>query len=140
MFTLESLDPRIENLTPLYLDAIYEINADEAFDPDSLDAGELEDFFLNASPPINEGNYTINSDPTLTIALPWFAIAFYGPSRVYTSAIDNGIFDFMRYQQVQQGGSTLSPGEIPNVLDHIEGGRGVFGSMSRVSTVVNVVR
>lgn len=140
VFSLEALDPKIVDLTPLYLDGIYEISSGEEFDPDSLDASELDDFFLNASPPINEGNYVENGDGTLTIGLPWFAIAFYGESRVFTSAIDDGIFDFMRYQQVQQGGSTLSPGEIPNVLDHIEGGRGVFGSMSRVSSVVNVVR
>jgi len=140
VFTLEALDPNIADLTPLYLDAIYEISSGEEFDPDSLDASELEEFFLNASPPINEGNYVQNSDGTLTIALPWFAIAFYGESNVLTSAIDDSIFDFMRYQQVQQGGSTLSPGEIPNVLDHIEGGRGVFGSVARVSSVVNVTR
>ena len=49
------------------------------------------------------------------------------------SAVDDNLFDFIRSQSVQQGGSTLAPGEIPNVLDHIEGGTGIFGSLARVS-------
>lgn len=140
VFSLEALEPSIATLTPFYLDVIYEISSGEEYDPSSLDVEELDDFLQNSSPPINEGNYNVNPDGTLTIGLPWFAIVFYGESRVHTSAIDDALFDFLRYQQVQQGGTTLSPGEIPNVLDHIEGGRGVFGSFSRISTVVNVLR
>ncbi|MCH8245974.1 MAG: DUF4249 family protein [Bacteroidetes bacterium] len=140
VFSLEALEPSIATLTPFYLDVIYEISSGEEYDASSLDVEELDDFLQNSSPPINEGNYIVNPDGTLTIGLPWFAIVFYGESRVHTSAIDDALFDFLRYQQVQQGGTTLSPGEIPNVLDHIEGGRGVFGSFSRISTVVNVLR
>ncbi|GMQ82612.1 MAG: DUF4249 domain-containing protein [Rhodothermia bacterium] len=140
IFSLEALEPSIASLTPLYLDAIYEISAGEEFDPNSLDVEKLGEFLQHPSPPINEGNYEVNPDGTLTIRLPWFAIVFYGQTRVHTNAIDDALFDFLRYQQVQQGGSTLSPGEIPNVLDHVEGGRGIFGSYSHVSSVVEVLR
>ncbi len=140
IFSLEALEPSIASLTPFYLDAIYEISSGEDYDPNSLDVNELDHFLKNSSPPISEGNYEVNTDGTLTIPLPWFAIVFYGQNRVFTSAIDDALFDFLRYQQVQQGGSTLSPGEIPDILDHIDGGRGVFGSFSQVSSVVEILR
>ncbi len=140
VFTIEALDPDLAELTPLYLDTIYDIKRGEPYDPDSLDFSEVEPFLINASPPLNEANYDHNMDGTVTVRLPWFALVFYGEHRVSTSAIDDAIYDFMRFQQVQQGGSTLSPGEIPNVLDHVDGGRGVFGSMATVSANMSVLR
>ncbi len=140
VFSLESLAPDVRDLTPFYLDIIYGIRGNEEYNPDSLDASKLDPFLTNASPPINEGNYDINPDGTMTVRLPWFFVAFYGQNRVFTSAIDDGLYDFMRFQHVQAGGSTLSPGEIPNILDHIDGGRGVFGSMARVSADVLITR
>jgi hypothetical protein len=47
--------------------------------------------------------------------------------------VDDNIFDFVRSHTVQQGGSTLSPGEIPNVLDRVEGGTGIFGSSAQIT-------
>ena len=68
------------------------------------------------------------------------AVAFYGDALVGTAAVDDALYDFMRYQGVQTNGSTLSPGEIPNVLDHINGGRGIFSSMAKVESVMTVLR
>ena len=119
IFATEALSPTADLLTPFYRD----ITGDSEDDLASLRITE--------SPLINEGNYEINDDGTLTIKLPWIAVAFFGPNRLTANAIDDNMYDFLRSQFVQQGGSTLSPGEIPNVIEHIEGGTGVFGSLSR---------
>jgi hypothetical protein len=103
---------------------------DDGFRPNDLRTG--------SSPLINEGSYSVNPDGTLQVELPWIAVPFYGKSRVFASAVDDNLFDFLRSQAIQGGGSTLSPGEIPNVLDRVEGGVGVFGSLSRVSQLVDV--
>ena len=92
----------------------------------------LEDVLVVESPPINEGNYEIQSDNTIDVKLPWLAVAFYGPTRTYISAIDQNLYDFIRSQDVQQGGSTLAPGEIPNVINRVDGATGLFGSYARV--------
>jgi hypothetical protein len=140
VFSIEALEPDLANLTPFYLDTIYDIGSGEPYDSDTLDFAEIEPLLLNASPPLNEANYEHNPDGTVTVRLPWFALVFYGRHRISTSAIDDAIYDFMRFQQFQQGGSTLAPGEIPNVRDHVSGGRGVFGSMASVSAEMTVLR
>ena len=105
-------------LTPFYADQL---------DNDDDDISKA-DFVSNSSGIVNEGNYEIGSDNTLTIRLPWLAVAFYGPQELQTSTIDDNIYDFRRSQNTQFGGSTLSPGEIYDVIDNVEGGTGVFGS------------
>lgn len=100
------------------------------FYADQLDDDDVtkEDFISNSSGIINEGNYEIGPDNTLTIRLPWLAVAFYGPQELQTYTIDDNIYDFRRSQTSQFGGSTLSPGEIYDVIDNVEGGTGIFGS------------
>ncbi len=127
IFSTESLQPVADLLTPFYRD----IAGDDDDDVASLR--------ITNSPLINEANYDVNPDGTLTIRLPWIAVAFFGQNRLTASALDDNLFDFIRTQSVQQGGSTLSPGEIPNVIEHIDGGTGVFGSYARSSFVVNIV-
>ncbi|MEZ4699616.1 MAG: DUF4249 family protein [Rhodothermales bacterium] len=127
VFTTESLTPTADLLTPFYRDVAGD---------NEEDIGNLQ---VTNSPLINEGNYDINPDGTLTIRLPWIAVAFYGQNRLTASALDDNLYDFFRSQSVQQGGSTLSPGEIPNVIEHVEGGAGVFGSYARSSFVVTIV-
>ena len=119
VFSTEALDPRPELLTPFYSDI--------------SDGGEddVADLRVTESPIINEANYDVNADGTLTIKLPWIAVAYYGPNRLTANALDDNMYDFIRTHSVQQGGSTLAPGEIPNVIDHVDGGNGVFGSLSR---------
>lgn len=119
VFATESLSPSVDLLTPFYRDIIGD---------DEDDALSLR---INESPIINEGNYVVNDDGTLTIKLPWLAVAFFGPNRLTANALDDNMYDFIRSQTIQQGGSTLSPGEIPNVLENVEGGTGIFGSISR---------
>ncbi len=125
IFATESLEPSAELLTPFYKDLIGDSEED------------IEDLTITESPIINEANYDVNPDGTITIRLPWLAVAFYGRNKLTANALDDNLFDFIRSQTVQQGGSTLAPGEIPNVIDRVEGGTGIFGSLAR--STYNVV-
>jgi hypothetical protein len=139
VFTMESLDPTLQNLIPAYFEFIFDEDY-ENIDSVEWTLDDLREVIRFSSPPIFEGNYEVFGDGTLRVKLPWFVVAFYGPLRVTMTVLDKNLYDFQRYQQVQQGGSTLSPGEIPNVLDHVENGRGLFASTARVSHVVNILK
>lgn len=130
VFSVESLEPKIESLTPLYFEFV------DPFDESNAGLTEeeiLEDVLVVESPPINEANYEIQPDNTIDVKLPWLAVAFYGPTRASVSAIDQNLYDFIRSQDIQQGGSTLAPGEIPNVINRIEGATGIFGTFARIT-------
>ncbi len=124
IFATEAFDISFENLTPFYKDI---------FDEDEDD---LEDFRINESPLINEENYDLNPDGTLTIKLPWIAVAFFGDNEITAFAVDDNLFNFISSQNLQVMPSTLSPGEIPAIIDPIEGGTGIFGAYARVKTSV----
>lgn len=121
VFSTEALDPVEEQLTPLAA-SILDFQEDEL---------TLEDLRVGASPIFNEANYDLNADGTLTIRYPWLAIAFFGPNRLTAHVLGDNLYDYIRSQSVQQGGSTFSPGEIPNPIEHLDGARGVFGSYAR---------
>jgi len=140
VFTIESLEPTVENLVEPYFDFYFEDEDTDNRAGLEFDPGDLSELLRFSSPPVNEGNYEILSDGTLRVKLPWFAVPFYGPVNVTMSTLDDNLYDFQRYQQAQQGGGLLSPGELPNVVDPINGGRGIFGSVSRVSDVVTIIR
>ncbi len=116
-----------ENLTPLYAD-FYD------------DEEDLELFANTSSGLINEGNFTINEDNTITIQYPWLAAAYFGDNTIVVNAVDDNIYDFVRSSSVQLGGSTLSPGEIQNAIYNIEGAIGVFGSMATDSVQTRFLR
>lgn len=125
IFTTEALDTVNYSLTPLYQNEFA-----EQFGGDS--------FKRVSSPIINEGNYDINNDNSITVRLPWLMIAYLGPNRISTYAIDDNVYDFYRSAEVQLGGPNQSPGEIENVIYNVEGGIGIFGSMAGVSTEIYV--
>jgi hypothetical protein len=128
IFTVNVANPRLENLTPFYRDLVE--------DEDT----ELSDFRINSSGIINEGNYQRNEDGTITLDVPWLAIAFYEENAVIANAIDDNLYDFLRSQNVQTGGSTLSPGEIQNIRYNVNGGIGIFGSMTSDTNFVYIER
>jgi len=122
-----ALDPDNFPLTPFYAGFL-----DEDDDPDQ--------FLRVSSGIINEGNYEINEDNTITIKLPWIAIAYYGPNEVSFYAIDTNLYDYIRSLSIQLGGpSTLSPGQIENILWNVEGGIGIFGSRTGIISEIEVV-
>lgn len=122
-------DPVYENLTPFYRGI---------FDND--DESDLEDFRNNASNLVNEGNFEQNEDGSINLRFPWIGVAFFGDNLIITNSLDRNIFDFIRSQDVQLGGSTLSPGEIPNAIYNIDGGIGVFGALSADTVSTNFSR
>lgn len=118
LFQTTASDVRLDNMTPFYRDVV------EGGD------STVEEFTNNASTPINEKNFQETEEGYIELQFPWIAAAFYGENRIIANSLDRNLVDFLRSQDVQTGGSTLPPGEIPNVISHIEGGVGVFGSFS----------
>ena len=130
VFVTEALDVRVEQLVPFAADVF------EAADGDL----ELDDLRTSGSPIVSEGNFDINQDGTISIQYPWIGINFYGPNLVRLNTVDRNLFDFIRSQSVQQGGSSFGPGEIPNPIENIGGAHGVFGSLARATHRLTVLR
>ncbi len=126
IYATKSLDPVEENLTPFWRDAVDDIN-------------ELARIRTNI---VNEENFDVNPDGTLTLRMPWIGIAFYGRNIISTFSIDDNTYDFYRSQSTQTGGGpgTLPPGEIQNIIYKIDGGIGLFGSMSVLDIDAEVLR
>lgn len=131
VFNAISFEPDAEDLTPLYADFFRESDNPEE---------DLILFSNNSSGIINEGNFENNPDGSVTIKYPWIGIAFYGVNDIVANTLDDNVYDFVRSQQVQLGGSTLSPGEIQNVIYHVQGGIGIFGSLASDTVTTNVER
>ena len=98
-----------------------------------------EDVRVGTSPVINEAGYIDLGDGTLVVQIPFLAFGYLGPQSLTLVSLDEAFQDFVQTQSVQGGGSTLSPGEIPNVTTNVEGGLGVFGSFSRETVTTTLV-
>jgi hypothetical protein len=118
VFTINAIDTTADQLTPFY--------ADEVTKGDN----KIYDYYINSSGIINGKNFNQNPDGTLTIKLPWLAIAFYGQNKIVANAIDNNLYDFIRTQGAQTGGSSLPPDQVQNIKYHVKGAIGIFGSMA----------
>ncbi len=116
----------VDNLTRFYW---------RSFDPEEDTLASLR---VTSSGLLNEGNFQRNDDGTITVDLPWIAVAFYGPNEVAVNVVDDNYYDLLRSGQAQQSG--FAPGEIPNVIDHVEGGTGIFGSYARAAHPVSIQR
>lgn len=116
--------------TPLYANG---------YDPET---DSIASFRTTSSSLLNEENFDRMPTGNIEARLPWLAVAFYGPNEVGVNVIDDNLFDLIRTQQTQQGGpgAGLGPGEIPNVIEHVEGGTGVFGSYARAEQRIVVER
>lgn len=128
IFTINAVNPDSSKLTPFYRDLVID------------QENNIENFTINSSGIINERNYQRNADSTITLDVPWLSIAFYDTNKVITNAIDDNMYDFVRTQDAQSGGSSLSPGEIQNVRYHVNGGIGIFGSMASDTLQVQILR
>lgn len=112
------VDTSEEYLTPFYCDLVQDGDA------------ELSDLTDNSSGLINEGNFNINDDQTISLNFPWIGVAFFGENLVVINSVDQNLADLVNSENLQLGGSTLPPGEIPNLIYNVEGGIGVFGSQT----------
>lgn len=126
IYSTRAHEPEPENLTPFWADAVEE--------PD-----EAVQIRTNI---VNEANFDRNDDGTINLRMPWIGIAFYGRNTITTFSLDDNAYDFFRSQPVQTGGgpSTLSPGEIQNIIYHVEGGIGLLAGLSRLDIEVIVDR
>jgi len=128
IFSVNAVDPDSANLTPFYRDLVVEQD------------NEISGYFINSSGIINEGNYERDQNGNITLTVPWLAVAFYETNDIVASAIDNNMYDFLRSQDVQTGGTNLSPGEIQNVRYNVNGGIGIFGSLAADTNRVYIER
>jgi len=128
VFNAIAREASLENLTPFYLDAVENREA------------SLSEFLNNSSGLINEGNFDILEDQTIRLRFPWIGVAFFGENIVVTNSVDQNLADLVRSEELQLGGSTLPPGEIPNLIYNVEGGIGVFGSISTDTVVTRFLR
>lgn len=126
IYATEALEPEADNITPFWENSVE--------DP--------EEAIRIRTSVINEENFDVNPDGTLTLRMPWIGIAYYGPNLISTFSLDDNTYDYFRSQPVQTGGGggTLSPGEIQNIIYNIDGGIGLFGSMSVLEIEVHVDR
>lgn len=127
VFTVEGLERKKDNLVPFW-------------HPDTATFDDVAPPDVYASPIINEANYKDPKTGNTIVQLPWVTIVYYGKNRVATNVLDDAIYDFFQSQSIQQGGSTLSPNEIPNAKTNVLGGTGVFGSLARVYSEIEVAR
>jgi hypothetical protein len=118
VFTVNAVDTSADQLTPFYADEVTKGN------------NKIYNYYINSSGIINGKNFTKNPNGTLMIKLPWLAIAFYGENKITANAIDNNLYDFIRTQGAQTGGSSLPPDQIENIEYHVKGGIGIFGSLA----------
>ncbi|MCW9705927.1 hypothetical protein [Fodinibius salsisoli] len=128
IFTINAVNPDSSKLTPFYRDLVID------------QENSIENFTINSSGIINEKNYERNADDTITLDVPWLSIAFYDTNKIITNAIDDNMYDFVRTQDAQTGGTSLSPGEIQNIRYHVHGGIGIFGSMASDTLQVQILR
>ena len=119
IFNTIAQDPKEEDLTPFYKSTLDDSDGDVL----------LEDFYKVSSGILNEANF-FDEDGNTVLRLPWLAVSFYGRNAIVANVLDKNSYDFVRSQSVQLGGSTLSPGEIQNVINHVDGAVGIFGSIS----------
>lgn len=103
----------------------------------------IEMFRTTSSGILNEANFTRDERGRIITTLPWIAVAFFGPNETGVHVIDDNLFDVIRSQQAQSSngqGTGLGPGELPNVIEHVDGGTGVFGSYVRDRREVTIER
>lgn len=119
-----------ERLTPFYA---------ESYEPEE---DSIEAFRTTSSGILNEANFSRDAAGRITTRLPWISVAFYGLNESAVHVIDDNLYDLIRSQQAQSPGEQggLGPGEIPNVIEHVEGGTGVFASYVRAAEQVVIQR
>lgn len=99
---------------------------------------DLVDFNGGSSPLLNQDSYIDLGNGTIQVNIPWLAFGFYGPANVNLVRLDDALIDFLETQTLQFAPTTLSPGEIPNIITNVDGGLGVFGSVAQVRVQTTV--
>lgn len=119
------LDSLRSSLTPRYRDD---------FDADEDNIASFRTFWTGL---LSEGDFIRNADGTLTAEIQWPLFAFFGRNEIAIRVLDENYRDFLRSVSAQEGGAGV--GALPNVIEHVEGGTGVFGSYTQVAHPVCIV-
>src|SRR5699024_8182339 len=128
IFNVKAVEPDSTRLTPFYNDIVMEKEV------------SIKNFYNNSSGIINQDNYEVHQNQSITLTLPWISVAFFGENNLILNAIDDNLYDFIRTGETQTDSPTLSPGEIQNTRYHISGGIGIFGSLARDTNHVTILR
>ncbi|HKJ31336.1 MAG TPA: DUF4249 family protein [Balneolales bacterium] len=104
----------------------------------ALDPNKGPNWYYNVTSQIfNESSFKQDGE-NIELIVPWNIIAFYGENLVITNIIDTNTYDFLR--SINASGDGFSSNNTNEVISHITGGTGIFGSMSRDSVYVYVMR
>jgi len=103
-----------------------DLDSELLIDADFLEEDDLDDFErINLSPPLNYES---------TLRVPWLAIYYEGRYNLRVVALDRNWFDIVRTDPTLGGGDFGFGGEAGDTstrpIFHVEGGIGVFGSVS----------
>jgi hypothetical protein len=129
VLTANAVNPSSDKLTPFYTARM------------DITGESISDYYINSLGIKNEENFQQNDNGTLDVKLPWMLIAFYGTNNIVLNTIDENLYDFVRYKNVQTGGrSTLAPGQAQNINYNIKGGIGIFGSMASDTASIFIQR
>jgi Domain of unknown function (DUF4249) len=133
------IEIRLESApAPAYQVGLLSLDLDSPLliDTDFLDPSAIENFTrANHSPPLEVKTST-------SIRLPWFAVYYEGRYKMRVFAMDRNWFDLARTDPVLGSGGFGFGGEagdaVTRPIFHVEGGIGLFGSMSADSVAFYV--
>ena len=128
LFTARAHNTDKEKLTPFYQDLVQNKGA------------WINSYYINNSEITNQDKYQKDSDGNILLEVPWSVFAFYGQNEIIVNAIDDNIYDYLRFHDDLTDGTTLANGETQNIRYNINGGIGIFGSMARVSRPVEILK
>lgn len=131
-------DPTLEKLTPVgdtlvsSLESLagYAGAVDEGYTVGSLAGNEW--------PLTRAASYPRPDPTTIRIAYPWRAVLFYGPNHIAVYALGDNLYDYIRSISAQK--QNAGPGGFTGVIDHVDGGTGVFGGLAQAEQRVVIQR
>lgn len=88
----------------------------------------------------NQGDFKTDSQGNLIIPVPWDIFAFYGENELIVYTLDDNTYDFLRSLDVQYGSTQVTPGQLYNLIYHVNGGIGLFGGLATDTVMVTVMR
>ena len=88
----------------------------------------------------NQGDFKTDAQGNLLIQVPWDIFAFYGENQLIIYTLDDNTYDFLRSLDVQYGSTQVTPGQLYNLIYHVNGGIGLFGGLATDTVMVRVTR
>jgi hypothetical protein len=134
LLDLQALDVREEQLTPTARELMDGVDTGL----DRKEGYSLKDMRRAEWGPINEVTYRADKAGPVPVTVAWEKLAFFGPNRIDAYVIDDNLYEIIRSDAAQE--SSAHPGEIPPVVDHVDGGTGVFAGLARARYEVVVRR